>query len=63
MTDATIRWIILENIATVTSTAVLVLGLYAMSSSYHALWGLVLLLNLNTLTSSTSKTGKGSSDA
>lgn len=37
-----------ENVFTILSTMVLVLGLFAMSGSFHALWGLLLMLNLNT---------------
>lgn len=37
-----------ENVATTCATVALVLGLYWMSESWHAYWGLVMLLNLNT---------------
>jgi hypothetical protein len=36
-----------ENIATLVATVVLVLGLFWMSNSWHSLWGLLLLLNMN----------------
>lgn len=36
-----------ENVATMFFTVALVLGLYWMSNSFHALWGLLLLLNMN----------------
>jgi hypothetical protein len=36
-----------ENVFTMLFTIVLVLGLYYMSGSMHSLWGLVLLLNMN----------------
>jgi hypothetical protein len=37
----------IENIVTLICTTALVLGVYAMSNSFHAFWGLALLLNLN----------------
>lgn len=37
----------IENMITLGLTVVLVLGLYALSDSKHALWGLLLLLNVN----------------
>lgn len=37
----------IENIITMLLTVSLVLGLYHMSNSFHALWGLMLLINLN----------------
>ena len=36
-----------ENAVTLVCTAALILGLYAMSHSFHSLWGALLLLNLN----------------
>lgn len=38
-----------ENIATLVCTTTLVLGLYYMTSSWHSLWALLLLLNINYL--------------
>jgi high-affinity Fe2+/Pb2+ permease len=38
-----------ENILTMICIVVLVLGLYWMSHSWHALWGLLLLANINYL--------------
>ena len=38
------RW---ENIVTLICATTLVLGLFAMSKSWHALWGLLLLANIN----------------
>lgn len=37
----------IENIVTILGTVALVLGLYWMSHSFHALWGLLLMLNIN----------------
>ena len=37
----------IENIVTLVCTVALVLGLYAMSDSWHALWGLLLMGNIN----------------
>jgi len=37
----------LENMVTLICTAALVLGLYAMSGSWHSYWGLLMLLNIN----------------
>lgn len=37
----------IENCVTLVCTVALVLGLYAMSGSWHALWGLILMLNIN----------------
>lgn len=37
----------IENCVTLVCIVALVLGLYAMSGSWHALWGLILMLNLN----------------
>ena len=37
----------LENVFTITAATLLVLGLFFMSHSWHSLWGLLLLLNLN----------------
>lgn len=37
----------IENCVTMALTVALVLGLYAMSNSWHALWGLVMLANIN----------------
>lgn len=37
----------IENCVTLVVTGVVVLGLYAMSGSWHSLWGLLLLLNMN----------------
>ncbi len=36
-----------ENVATLFCTVALVLGLYWMSHSWHALWGLLLMANIN----------------
>ena len=36
-----------ENILTITVTTIFVLGLYKLSGSFHSLWGLLFLLNLN----------------
>ena len=40
------RW---ENIVTLICAVALVLGLFAMSNSWHSLWGLVILMNMNYL--------------
>ncbi len=38
------RW---ENIVTLICSTALVLGLYWMSNSFYALWGLLLMVNIN----------------
>jgi hypothetical protein len=37
----------IENLVTIFCAAALVLGLYWMSHSWHALWGLLLMANIN----------------
>lgn len=37
----------IENVVTVVATVCLILGLYHMSHSFHALWGALLLININ----------------
>ena len=39
----------IENIVTIICATLLVLGLYWLSNSFHALWGLLLLANINYL--------------
>lgn len=39
----------MENCVTVICTAFLILGLYFISESFHSLWGLLLLSNINKL--------------
>lgn len=41
------RLFVIENVFTVVITAITVLGLYAMSHSWHSLWPMLFLLNLN----------------
>ena len=36
-----------ENALTMICMLILVLGLYSMSHSWHALWGMLLMLNIN----------------
>jgi hypothetical protein len=43
------KWWILENIATLICSTALVLGLFYISQSWHSLWGLLPLLNLNSV--------------
>lgn len=43
----------IENIVTITLTTITTLGLAAIFHSWHCLWGLLLMLNLNSF-----KTGK-----
>lgn len=43
------RWAFIENIATLIITAVTVLGLYWMGAGAWSFWGLVILLNVNTV--------------
>lgn len=38
---------ILENVITLIITGATVTGLYWLSGSFHALWGLLILLNIN----------------
>jgi hypothetical protein len=42
-----IKYAILENCITLICTALIVLGLYYMSGSFHSLWGLLLFMNIN----------------
>lgn len=39
----------IENIITMICTVTTVLGLYYMSGSFHSLWGLLMMLNVNTI--------------
>jgi hypothetical protein len=48
-----------ENIATLVCTTILVLGLYWLSGSWHALWGALLLLNINYVELKHKETGPG----
>lgn len=41
------RYVLIENCVTLACSAATVLGLYAMSSSWHSLWGLVMLCNIS----------------
>lgn len=38
---------ILENVVTLIITGVVILGLYWLSGSFHSLWALLILLNIN----------------
>lgn len=51
MDEKVIRRAQLENIATLVVTAVVVIGLAVILGSYHCLWGLLIMLNINTVTS------------
>lgn len=39
----------IENMLTIVATTALILGLAAIFKSWHCLWGLVLLLNINSV--------------
>ncbi len=41
-------FVVLENIVTLLATAAIVLGLYAMGAGSAAMWGFLVLFNLNT---------------
>ncbi len=42
------RWAILENIATLTAIAAIIIGVAAFGGGLYGFWALVLMTNLNT---------------
>lgn len=52
LSDSAVKWIIIENIATVVSAAFLVATIFYLSESFHAFWGLAILGNISSFNSS-----------
>lgn len=42
------KWYVIENSVTMVAMVALVLGLYSLGAGGWSLWGLVLMMNLNT---------------
>jgi hypothetical protein len=44
---SSLKWAVLENIATVTAIAAIIIGVYALGGGGYGFWSLLLMFNLN----------------
>lgn len=47
--NETVKWAYIENIITIAATVAVIVGAYAFGAGVNSWWGLVFLLNLNTI--------------